>query len=76
MWKCPLSYETIEQVVGVLEKAVVDALLVEGVHENDVGLASVVNKDLVQLPSCHIATDDKCVCVGRAAKVDVSCIEG
>jgi hypothetical protein len=55
---------------------VVDAHLVEGMQKNDVGLASVVNEDLVQLPACHIATDDECVCVGRATTVDVSCIEG
>jgi hypothetical protein len=39
-------------------------------------LAFVVNEDLVQLLAYHIASDDECVLVGHAAKVDVSCIEG
>jgi hypothetical protein len=40
---------------------VVDAHLVEGMQEDDVGLAPIVNKYLVQLPVCHVATNDECV---------------
>ena len=49
---------------------------VKGMQKNDVGLASIINDDLVQVPSSHIATDDECVRVGHAAKVDISCIKG
>jgi hypothetical protein len=55
---------------------VVDAHLVEGILEDDVGLTPVVNEGLLELPAFHIATDDECVCMGHAAKVDDCCIEG
>jgi hypothetical protein len=45
-------------------------------QEEDVGLAPIINKDLMQLLACHIATDDECVCLERAANVDVSYVEG
>jgi hypothetical protein len=45
-------------------------------QEDDVSLAPVVNEDFVQLLASHIATDDECVHVGRAMKVDISCVEG
>jgi hypothetical protein len=55
---------------------VADAHAVEGVKENDVRLAAVVNQDFVQVPACHAAVDYHGVHVRCAAQVDVSGVEG
>jgi hypothetical protein len=55
---------------------VADAHAVEGMEENNVLLAAVVNEDFVQVPACHTAFDYHGVDVGCAAQIDISGIEG
>jgi hypothetical protein len=55
---------------------VIHAHAVEGVHEYDVSLTSVVDEDLVQVPPSDIAVYHQRVCVGCAAKIDVPCVKG
>jgi hypothetical protein len=55
---------------------VADAHAVEGMEENDVRLAAIVNQDFVQVPACHAAVDYHGVHVRYAAQVDISGIEG
>jgi hypothetical protein len=46
---------------------VADAHAVEGVEEDDVRLAAIVNLDFVQVPACHTAVHYHGVNVGCAA---------
>jgi hypothetical protein len=55
---------------------VADAHAVEGVEEDDVRLAAIVNLDFVQVPACHTAVHYHGVNVGCAAQVDISGVEG
>jgi hypothetical protein len=55
---------------------VVDAHVIEGMQENDVGQTAIIDKYFVQIPSCYSAVDHHGIGVGCAAKVDISCIEG
>jgi hypothetical protein len=55
---------------------VANAHAVEGVKENDVCLAAVVNQDFVQVLACHAAVDYHGVHVRCIAQVDISSIEG
>jgi hypothetical protein len=54
----------------------IDAHAIKGMQEDDVSLASIVDEDLMQLPSYHIAADNKCICMRCTTEVDISCIEG
>jgi hypothetical protein len=55
---------------------VADAHAVEGVEEDDVCLAAVVNEDFVQVLACHTAVDYHGVDVGCAAQINISGVEG
>jgi hypothetical protein len=63
-------------VVCWLEQDVIYAHAVEGMHEYDVSLATVIDEDIVQVPPCDSTIYHQCVCMGRTVKVNVSCIEG
>jgi hypothetical protein len=53
-----------------------DAHAVEGVEEDNVRLAAVVNEDFVQVLTCHTAIDCHGVDVGCAMQINISGIEG
>jgi hypothetical protein len=55
---------------------VADGHAIEGMQENDVGLTTIVDKYLVQIPSCYPTVDHHGISMGCAMKVDVSCVEG
>ena len=48
---------------------------IEGMQEDDVGLTAILDKYFVHIPSCYPVVDHHGVSVGRAAEVDVSCIQ-
>jgi hypothetical protein len=49
---------------------------IEGMQQNDVCLPAIVDNYFVQIPSCYSTVDHQGIDMGRAAEVDVSCIEG
>jgi hypothetical protein len=49
---------------------------VEGMQEYDISLTTVVDKYFMQVPPCDSAIYHQCVCMGRTANVDISCVEG
>ena len=53
-----------------------DAHAVEGVEEDDVRLATVVNEDFVQVPACHTTVDYHGIDVGCTAQINISSVEG
>jgi hypothetical protein len=55
---------------------VADAHAVEGMEEDDVRLATIVDQDFVQVSACHTAVDYHGVNVGCAAQVNISGVEG
>jgi hypothetical protein len=74
--KGALAAEAIQGVVRGLEQAVAYAHAIEGMEENDVCLAAIVDQDFVQVPVCHAAVDDHGIDVGGAAQINVSGVEG
>jgi hypothetical protein len=74
--KVPLPPKPYRGVVRGLEQAVAYAHAIEGMEEDDVRLAAIVDQDFVQVPACHATVDDHGVDVGGAAQIDVSGVEG
>jgi hypothetical protein len=74
--KGALAAEAVQGVVRGLEQAVAYAHAIEGMEENDVHLAAIVDQDFAQVPACHAAVDDHGIDVGGAAQIDVSGVEG
>ena len=48
-----------------------NAHAIEGVQENDVGLAAIVDQYFVQVLACYPAIDYHDICVWRAAQINV-----
>jgi hypothetical protein len=74
--KGALAAEAVQGVVRGLEQAVAYAHAIEGMEEDDVCLAAIVDQDFVQVPACHATVDDHGVNVGGVAPIDVSSVEG
>jgi hypothetical protein len=74
--ECSFSFEAVQGIVGWLGQAMIYAHAIEGVNEYDVDLTTIVNEDLVQVPSGDIAVYHQRICVGRATKINVPCVEG
>jgi hypothetical protein len=74
--KVALAAEAVQGVVRGLEQAVAYAHAIEGMEENDVRLAAIVDQDFVQVPACDAAVDDHGIDVGGTAQIDVSGVEG
>jgi hypothetical protein len=49
---------------------------VEGMQEDDVCLAVIVNKYFVQIPPCHSTIYHQSICARRTTEVNIPCIEG
>jgi hypothetical protein len=49
---------------------------VEGMQEYNVSMDTIIDDDFVQVPPCDFAVYHQRVYMGRAVKVDVSCVEG
>lgn len=39
----------------------IDVHAIEGIQEDDINLTYIVDEDLVQLSSRHVAADDQCI---------------
>jgi hypothetical protein len=48
---------------------------VEGVQENNVCLATIINEDLMQFPCYHVALCSHCIGMRSATKIDIPYVE-
>lgn len=76
LWEGWSFHQTHKVVLCLLQLVVVDAHVVEGIHEHDVYLVSIVNGGLMLVPVCYVAVDDHGVCMWGTLKVHVTYIEG
>jgi hypothetical protein len=53
----------------------VDSHAIEGVYEDDIGLAAVVDKHFVQIPACYPTVDYHGVCMQCVAQVNISSVK-
>jgi hypothetical protein len=71
-----LFLRAIEGVVYWIEQVVAYAHTVEGIQENDVCMATIIDEYFVQIPPCDSTIYHQRVYMGCTAEVDISCIKG